>query len=183
VHRGSAVWSKALWYGREGSENVDKPGKGLQRSWLCASGADLSTALDEEAPSDQESQDAPSDQEPKEVADPRRKPVWYRGDFTDWAKEVLMAPVLPNIDKHNSATRINWCGVPSYPYPNMVVDPKVVRSVVKTRIVNGRPKRMWGQWNPAPMTINTPLRYRKVIKRKGGSKSKVKKSKKKEVFE
>jgi hypothetical protein len=177
------MWSKACWYGREESENIVELEQGLQRSWLCMSGADLSMALDEEVLLDQESQDALSDQEPQDVADLRRKPVWYRGDFTDWVKKVLLVPVLPNIDKHNSATRENWCGVPSCSYPNMVIDPKVIRSIVETRIVNGRLKRMWGQWNLALMAINMPLRYQKVDKRKGGSKSKVKELKKEEVFE
>jgi hypothetical protein len=45
------------------------------------------------------------------------RPLWYRSNFVDWAKEILLMPNLPNIARHSPNERENWCGVLRCPYP------------------------------------------------------------------
>jgi hypothetical protein len=46
------------------------------------------------------------------------RPPWYRDRFVEWAEEMAKLPVLPDLQKHTSLLRSNWCGLRgcSYPY-------------------------------------------------------------------
>ena len=49
------------------------------------------------------------------------RPVWYRSDFVDWAREVMKSPKIPDLNKHDPRKRYSWCGIDEIPYPYVLV--------------------------------------------------------------
>jgi len=45
------------------------------------------------------------------------RPPWYRDRFVEWAEEISRMTHLPDLTKHCSLLRRNWCGTYGCPYP------------------------------------------------------------------
>ena len=49
------------------------------------------------------------------------RPLWYRSNFVDWAKEVLKSPTVPDLYQHDLKKRNRWCGLDNISYPYVLV--------------------------------------------------------------
>ena len=68
------------------------------------------------------------------------RPPWYRDKFVEWAEEIANLAVLPDLTKHTTLSRANWCGLRGCPYPyvtEQILAPRAEhpgRLVLKERI-------------------------------------------------
>lgn len=67
------------------------------------------------------------------AADTTLRPPWYRDRFVEWGEEIANLAVLPDLKRHSSLLRRDWCGLRGCPYPYVTE-----RVIAPTRKVPGR---------------------------------------------